>query len=89
MVIESYYIVEQCTFNAYPVKWTCAKLRMLFKKGDETNCDNHRGISIINSVAEIYDYILCKRLTQWLTPDREQAGVQKNGAALNILSPSG
>ena len=50
---------------------------MLFKKGDKANCDNYRGISMINSVAKIYDYILCNRLTQWYTPDREQAGAQK------------
>ena len=71
-------ILLNCVFfNAYPVKWTYAKLRMLFNKSDKANCDNCRAISMINSVAKIYDYILCNRLTQWFTPDREQAGAQK------------
>ena len=47
---------------------------MLFKKGAKDDCNNYRGISIINSVATIYDYVLYNRLMQWFTPDREQAG---------------
>ena len=50
---------------------------MLFKKGDAANCDNYRGISVINSIAKLYDMILAKRLDLWFTPLREQAGAQK------------
>ena len=79
-------ILLNCVFfNAYPVKWTYANLHMLFKKGDKANCDNYRGISMINSVAKIYDYILCNRLTQWFTPDREQAGAQKKWGCIEHL----
>ena len=79
-------ILLNCVFfNAYPVKWTYAKLCMLFKKGDKTNCDNYRGISMINNVAKIYDYILCNRLTQWFTPDREQAQ-KKRGCIEHLVT---
>ena len=62
--------------GCYPAQWTYAKLNMLFKKGDKSNCDNYRGISIINSVAKVYDYVLCNRLSKWFSPEREQAGAQ-------------
>ena len=53
--------------NGYPKMWTYARLMMLFKKGDRLNCDNYRGISIINSISKIYYYILCNRLTKWFS----------------------
>ena len=58
---------------------------MLFKKGDKANCDNYLGISMINNVAKICDYILCNRLTQWFTPDHEQAGAQKKRGCIEHL----
>ena len=42
----------------YPLAWSSAKLIMLFKKGLRTICGNYRGISVINAVAKIYDYVL-------------------------------
>ena len=60
----------------YPLVWTSAKLIMLFKKGLRIDCNNYRGISVINNIAKIYDYILNNRLMQWYKPCREQAGAQ-------------
>ena len=70
-----------CLFNAlffssFPVAWIYAKMIMLFKKGCPSNCDNYRGISIINSLRKVYDYVLSNRLQKWFTPEREQAGAQ-------------
>ena len=31
----------------------------------------------MDTFAKLYDSILCKRLEQWFSPDREQAGAQK------------
>lgn len=71
----------------YPGKWSYARLIMLFKKGDRMSCDNYRGISILNSIAKIYDYVLCNRLMKWFTPDREQAGAQpKRGCMEHIVT---
>ena len=42
----------------YPVAWTKAKLSMLFKKGNSMDTGNYRGISVIDSIAKLYDYIL-------------------------------
>ena len=71
----------------YPLIWTSAKLRMLFKKGLRTDCNNYRGISIMNAVAKIYDYVLNNRLMAWYRPCREQAEAQpKRGCIEHIVT---
>ena len=70
----------------YPLSWVPARLIMLFKKGWVLDCDNYRGISIINAIAKIYDYVLNNRLVQWYQPQREQAGAQqKRGCIEHIV----
>ena len=62
-------------------------MMMLFKKGDPLNCDNYRGISVINSAAKLYDYVLNNRLMTWYKPFREQAGAQpKRGCIEHIVA---
>ena len=61
----------------YHLSWSNAKLFMLFKRGNRKDPNNYRGISIINSIAKIFDMVLCNRLEQWFKPYREQAGAQK------------
>ena len=74
-------------FSVYPASWMYAKLTMLFKKGNRLVCDNYRGISVINSVAKIYDYVLYNRLSKWWQPDREQAGAQpKRGCTEHLVT---
>ena len=67
----------------YPLIWTTAKLRMLFKKGLLTDCNNYRGISIMNAVAKIYDYVLNNRQMAWYRPCHEQAGLNPNEGVLS------
>ena len=49
---------------------------MLFKKGNSLLTGNYRGISVIDSICKLYDYIINNRLMSWYTPQREQAGGQ-------------
>ena len=71
----------------YPLSWSAAKLIMLFKKRKSTDCNSYRGISIINSCAKVYDYILNNRLMAWFQPCREQAGAQpKRGCMEHIVT---
>ena len=71
----------------YPKQWTYAKLSMLFKKGATLCCDSYRGISVINAISKVYDYLLCNRLRKWFTSDREQAGAQpKRGCLEHIIT---
>ena len=71
----------------YPVTWGLSKLLMLFKKGLPMDCGNYRGISIIDSLAKCYDYLLNNRLVSWYIPCREQAGAQsKRGCTEHRVS---
>ena len=69
----------------YPVTWAKAKLSMLFKKGNSLDTGNYRGISVIDSIAKLYDYVINNRLTQWYTPQREQAGGQQKRSCIEHI----
>ncbi len=61
----------------YPVSWGCSKLFVLFKGGkDRLECGNYRGISIMNTLAKLYDYLILNRLKLWTSIDKCQAGAQ-------------
>ncbi len=58
----------------------------IFKKGDRDNPDNYRGISVTDSVAKLYDMVICERLCQWFRPCREQAGAQQKRECLEHIA---
>ena len=70
---------------SYPVSWTNAKMFTIFKRGSRKEPKNYRGITIINSMAKLYDSILCARLNQWFKPFREQAGAQKGRGCIEHI----
>ena len=79
-----------CLLNAvftvsYPGSWLFANLHIIFKKGSKTLCDNYRGISLINAMSKIYDYVLYNRLRQWFIPEREQAGAQEGRGCMEHI----
>lgn len=45
-----------------PENWNEAILKPLHKKGDKTECNNYRGISLLNSVHKIFSKVLLNRL---------------------------
>ena len=71
--------------GSYPVSWATSKLTMLFKKGARLACGNYRGISIIDALAKLLDYLLNNRLCAWIQPDREQAGAQPGRGCLEHI----
>ena len=79
------FILNTVFYTTYPARWSYAKLSMLFKKGDRSNCDNFRGISVIEAMSKIYDYVLYNRLTKWFIPDREQAGAQSKRSCIEHI----
>ena len=71
----------------YPLSWASSKLIMLYKKGPVMTCGNYRGISVMNCLAKLYDYLLNNRLMAWYSLCREQAGAQqKRGCIEHIVS---
>ena len=69
----------------YPVSWTKAKYFTIFKKGNRMLPENYRGISVICSIAKLYDMILCSRLKTWFKPYREQAGSQEKRSCVEHI----
>ncbi len=39
----------------------------------------------MNSLAKLYDVVLCRRLTLWFSPFREQAGSQRNRGCIEHI----
>lgn len=73
--------------GVYPVSWVRAVMFMIYKRGSKSDANNYRGISIINSLAKLFDMVLCRRLNYWFRPFREQAGAQsRRGCLEHIVS---
>ena len=45
-----------------PENWNEAIIIPIYKKGDKTECNNYRGISLLNSVYKIFYKVLLNRL---------------------------
>ena len=69
----------------YPIEWCYNKLFVLFKSGDRASCDNYRGISVMDSLAKIYDTMIMNRLSMWCSIDKCQAGAQKGRSCLEQI----
>ena len=69
----------------YPLKWCYSKLVVLFKSGDKMSCDNYRGISIMDTLAKIYDTLILNRLLLWFNIDKCQAGAQKGRGCIEQI----
>ena len=71
----------------YPVLWCYSKLVLIFKAGNRMLCDNYRGISIMDTLAKIYDALIYNRLLLWCNISKCQAGAQKKRSCIEqILS---
>lgn len=53
------------TIGYYPIAWSEALVFMLFKKGDSSDVNNYRSISLLNILGKIFASILQKRLYKW------------------------
>ena len=73
------------TQTCYPLKWCFNKLFVLFKSGDKMSCDNYCGISIMDTLAKIYDILVLNRLLLWFNVDKCQAGAQKGRSCLEQI----
>ena len=58
----------------YPSQWCNSKLFTVFKKGSRMVTGNYRGISILDTLAKIFDTMILNRLKFWGEIDKCQAG---------------
>ena len=61
-----------------PLGWCSSVIIPLFKKGDDTNADNYRGMSLLSIVSKVFTAILNQLLYMWAEEEqsiiKEQAG---------------
>ena len=73
----------------FPTEWTLSILQPLHKKGDISDPDNYRGISLLNVCSKLYSYILNRRISDWVEEKNvlgeEQAGYRKNRSPIDQI----
>ena len=72
-----------------PADWSSILAFMLSKKGNMTNADNYRCISLINSVTKIFTNIFNNRVYSWAKENgvlpEFQAGYRRNRSCLDYV----
>jgi hypothetical protein len=67
--------------GSFPAGWCKSVIIPIYKKGDDRNPDNYRGISLLSIVSKVFTSILNKRLYTWAEAEEkiscEQAGFRK------------
>ena len=48
-----------------PSQWKDVIISILFKKGDKLDCNNYRGISLINVIGKLYERLLQNRILRY------------------------
>jgi len=56
-----------------PRDWKVGIVIPLFKKGDNSNCSNYRGITLLNVVLKVYDRIVEKGMREILDKQLEES----------------
>lgn len=73
----------------FPLSWCQSVIVPIFKKGDEGNPDNYRGISLLSIVGKVFTAILNKRLYVWAERENkispEQAGFRKSYSTVDHI----
>ena len=70
----------------FPVLWCHSKLVVLFKSGNRMMCNNYREISIMDTLAKLYDTMILNRLKLWWNIDKCQAGAQKGRGCVEQIT---
>ena len=58
--------------SCFPSDWCKSIIISLFKRGNETDPDNYRGISLLSVVSKVFTAILNKRLYTWAEKKKEK-----------------
>lgn len=70
----------------YPLLWCYNKLVVLYKSGNRMSCGNYRGITIMDTLAKVYDTMILNRLKLWWSIDKCQAGAQKQRGCVEQIT---
>ena len=50
----------------FPDYWTIGTISPIFKKGDKSEVNNYRGITVLSCIGKLFTKLLNDRLTQWI-----------------------
>lgn len=75
--------------SSFPSNWCKSIIIPLFKKGDDRNPDNYRGISLLSIISKVFTAVLNKRLYAWAEKEekisKEQAGFRKGYSTIDHI----
>lgn len=54
--------------EAVPAEWQKGVINPIFKKGEKTECGNHRGITLLSHSGKIYSRVIERRLREYVEP---------------------
>ena len=73
----------------FPLDWCKSVIIPLFKKGEDSNPDNYRGISLLSVVSKVFTAILNKRLYAWAENEekisKQQAGFREGYSTIDHI----
>ncbi|KAJ0169577.1 hypothetical protein K1T71_013710 [Dendrolimus kikuchii] len=73
--------------GVFPSKWKSAHIIPIHKKGSKAHIENYRGISILNTVAKVFERIVYKDLYPIISfslPDRQHGFLKKRSTITNL-----
>ena len=73
--------------GSVPQEWKGASIITIYKKGDRTDCENYRGISLLSIAGKIFARILLNRLSTHITPEvvpETQCDVRGNRSTVDM-----
>ena len=68
--------------GVFPDIWKIAKVIPVFKKGDRSNVDNYRPISLLSCFEKILERLMCKRMLAFL---KKHIGFRENHSTVMAL----
>eukprot|EP00752_Nemacystus_decipiens_P005558 g5029.t1 len=81
--------VEVWNGGEMPQKWKDATIKVLYKKGDRSNCNNFRGISLLSHVGKVLAKTITNRLTAFCEANdilpEEQCGFRPGRSTVCML----
>ena len=75
--------------KCFPDEWSDALIVPVYKKGNKSEPNNYRGISLLSSIGKIFTKLLNKRLVKWADDNNklsdEQAGFRKGKSTIDQI----
>lgn len=73
----------------FPTMWSEGTITPIFKKGDKSNTNNYRGITILSNIGKLFTKMVNIRLTQWFNDKKgineSQFGFRENRSTTDCI----